>query len=1154
MRSMHQARQRAREERARVGNDRSELLDRLMVHMRSAHRIVFVAMNPAQMRNSDAEVDGDRMLRFRNTLTDDEKLVVFAHELGHVVLHKRLFDRDVIVDDIVASAYGDAGPAAIARYSPRVREEAEAKAFALEFLCPSPQVLAQWRAAEPGTTITALAEAFGVDGGTAKIQLANALYDIATGADRPAATARREVRFTDDQVNAARHVGGPALVDAGPGTGKTATLIRRLEFALDEQGATPGQVLVLTFSNEAVQELYERIEARFGAEPAGRMTIATFHGFGMEMLRWHRQQVGLPDGFSLMDEDGQAELMLELLGRVPCPAMDPIRDPEGIATQVVKYVNHLKHRRLSPDELEKALRAWTQADGGVAEMEAGHELLALYREYEKQKRERGTVDMADLILLPLQLLEEDARVQQAYVDKFPWILVDEFQDVTRATSDLLRAVAGGRREPWVVGDARQAIYQFLGAAPDNVRKFETDFPGSTRYRLRENHRASSPILGAANQLASLFPEEGTGDRWQAVADVEALGDQPVSIAGATSDHAEAEGIVDQIVEWQRAGVEAGDIAVLARRHLDVRSVVLALTDRGIKAESAGLLTAEGAAGDLAVVLTLAARKPAASLPRLTLALGRGRYTSGEINATIEHLLRVERAKEAAEPGAVPEMALHKDSSDALLAEVATARSHAERDQFREDGFDCLMTFLFEGSAYLRRVLDAEDSAERSMTLMEIVSTLSLATAYRVTHPGGEGSGKRHHRRYAFAERLRTRLTETVPIPIAPTPRRDAVRVMTCHASKGLEFPCVIVAGQTMQRMKDSWKWIPVSCRPDPNEERDQANALLFVGVTRAKRAVVVSYPERATDREKSQPKKVVPLLEAWGARFAIPRKKWQAAGGAADLAAMGSVWGDPRADGQPERKPYFKPSVLGDGLCTIRLYIADVLGLWFPEAARVLYPSWFDALRRALRECAKRAMAAAVSPEAAEEVFDEAFSEAIYGDHPHFEMYRGVGLQIARGFATAFNPVPGTTYLDPEFEIAPSGSGKPVRLDLIARFTEPGGGEVAIGFRPESKRAQLSVKKQTLSWSKVSAPIPFVLVWQNNPGAAARVFSGQDGEVHGIEWHARKEGMALKASVVAKRHAALVAGDYSHEIDEYACERRCGMRVTCPHWMKVLPP
>ena len=342
--------------------------------------------------------------------------------------------------------------------------------------------------------------------------------------------------------------------------------------------------------------------------------------------------------------------------------------------------------------------------------------------------------------------------------------------------------------------------------------------------------------------------------------------------------------------------------MLARRHLDVRNVVLALTERGIKAESAGLLTAEGAAGDLAVVLTLASSKPAASIPRLATALGRNRYPRNEINATIAYLLDVERLKKPPEvevdhgdSGSVGgETPVPVGASGELLKEIAIAREHAEGEQYRADGFECLMTFLFDSSRYLRRVLAAPDSALRSMTLVEIVSTLSLATAYHVTHSGGKGSGRRRRHRYAFAARLRLRLTETVPIPIAPAPRRDAVRVMTCHASKGLEFPCVIVAGQTVPQIRESWAWIPPACRPRSDEDVDQANALLFVGVTRAKRAVVVSYPKRATESERSKAKIVMPLLDAWGANFRGARMEWEARGGAAERVDTTGIWGQAR--------------------------------------------------------------------------------------------------------------------------------------------------------------------------------------------------------------------------------------------------------------------
>ena len=179
---------------------------------------------------------------------------------------------------------------------------------------------------------------------------------------------------------------------------------------------------------------------------------------------------------------------------------------------------------------------------------AGTEFLRLYREYESTKHDQKSVDFADLVLMPLRLLENEPDVREKYHVKYPWVLVDEFQDMTRATSALLRAVCGPENPPWVVGDARQAIYQFMGAAPENVSLFASDFEGSRVYALSENHRSSAPIVEAANQLASLFPEveEVTRERWRSAAAVPALSDRPVAIAVAASDHAEAHGIVDQI--------------------------------------------------------------------------------------------------------------------------------------------------------------------------------------------------------------------------------------------------------------------------------------------------------------------------------------------------------------------------------------------------------------------------------------------------------------------------------------------------------------------------------------------------------------------------------------------------------------------------------
>jgi Zn-dependent peptidase ImmA (M78 family) len=623
------------------------LLAKLVKYFEETLEITLVPLGRDVMQGDAAALNTDGFLKYFEKLNATERLEKFAHELGHKLMHRRLSDRTVPVDPLYTSIYGEAGTIALTRYSKRMREEAEANAFAQEFMCPSDVVFAAWHESDAATT-ESLAAQLGVPEQIVRVQLANALHELAVG--RKEVSTRRTVTYTDEQDRAARHMGTPALVDAGPGTGKTATLIRRLEYLID-RGRDPSQILVLTFSNEAALELLERISTRFGDRIADAMTISTFHGFGMELLHVHGGSAarggGYEPGFGLMEDDGQVELMTELIGCVPCPNLKPMSDPASTAQAVVEHINHCKHRLRSVESLDEAIRQWhlpaTQAvpevKGASKEVKteakrikkeneerdkeeerrnASMDLLALYREYERVKLERQRVDFADLILLPLQLLEQHEEIRAIYRKKYPWVLVDEFQDVTRATSRLLQAICGKENPPWVVGDARQAIYQFLGADADNVRAMERDFPDVTRYSLKENYRSTEPIVETANDLARLLGGDDRG--WRAASDERPLAEHPVAIAEATSDLAEARGVVEQVKNWiERDGVVPSDIAILARRHVDVRNIVIALTEERITAQAAGMMTAEGAAGDMSVVLTLADR-PAPSLPRLAYAL------------------------------------------------------------------------------------------------------------------------------------------------------------------------------------------------------------------------------------------------------------------------------------------------------------------------------------------------------------------------------------------------------------------------------------------------------------------------------------------------------------------------------------------------------
>ncbi len=221
-------------------------------------------------------------------------------------------------------------------------------------------------------------------------------------------------------------------------------------------------------------------------------------------------------------------------------------------------------------------------------------------------------------------------------------MVDEYQDVSRSVAGLLSQLCGPENPPWVVGDTRQAIYRFRGAAPENVDLFERDFPGAQTFHLDTNYRSSEAVLTVANQLATLMAPEPRDDGTETVfwrygsTRISSL--QPaVAVAQAESDAAQYEGIAAQIDTWLAQGVCVSDIAVLARRNIDVRDISLALGQRGIRATTAGTATPEGVAGDLAAILTLPDQLRA-SLPRLAWALGRGRFRTDTVNAVIRRVL------------------------------------------------------------------------------------------------------------------------------------------------------------------------------------------------------------------------------------------------------------------------------------------------------------------------------------------------------------------------------------------------------------------------------------------------------------------------------------------------------------------------------------
>src|SRR5262245_36486402 len=946
VRSLKRARERARDCRHKIGVRKEGLLERVINYLEDEHQIELIPANSHFLQNGHALLKPAEGCLYYDRKYDDDptgRLKVILHELGHLELHGRLKKLCSEPDPVYGSVYAASGAGSLTRYNPRAREEAEANAFATEFLCPQDDAFLLWQSAPDSSFI---ADHFGVSIHTVHAQLAEALFWVAGGAG-PTSGKKRFTGFEcdDSQVAAAAFTGAPALVCAGPGTGKTATLVRRVEHLLDDLGAEPESLMVLTFSNEAAQELEDRVADRFGEQIAARIRISTFHGFGVSFLHHHGQLAGI-DAL-VLDETGQGELVNSILGKADCEKLLKLKRPSETARRIVEHINYLKNRLLTPGSLAAALDQWESGSAptlsvnnsrhGQTEVcptldkQSARQFLQIFRLYEEEKAACQRVDFADLIALPIRILESERELADRYRKKYRFVLVDEYQDVSRSVATLLRHLCGPQNPPWVVGDARQAIYRFLGAAAENVEDFEKDFPGGEVFELNVNYRSCREIVIVASQLASLMEREGAeyNERWYAArTNPSSFGEPPVRVSIANSDLAEQEGVAAQIEDWIKQGVAPGDIAALARRNIDVRNIALALGRLGIKAVAAGLATPEGAAGDLACVATFADR-PKTSLPRIAIALGRGRFEKSVINSVVRWIIdtaddegnfavrSVPRAVASEVPTNKPfektslATARGTDSEgaagDELAAEIRRVWRGLLLYKHGGDAFTKMCAFLFDASDYLRRVLALPAGAERSLMLGEITTALSQAAGWRI----GRRDMPRGQSRLSFGEYFRDSLNAGAPSLIPPPSTADAVRVMTCHAAKGLEFPYVAVVGQTLSAATRVHKWLPPNFQPSAEDDVRQSDSLFFVGATRAQRALIVSYANTAGGTARSRDRDVTPLLSRWHGAYYVNTVRLPDAAVEREQAEITDIWG-----GSP--KGPLPVSSLDRGRCAIQ--------------------------------------------------------------------------------------------------------------------------------------------------------------------------------------------------------------------------------------------
>ncbi|HLZ36934.1 MAG TPA: DNA helicase PcrA, partial [Mycobacteriales bacterium] len=627
---------------------------------------------------------------------------------------------------------------------------------------------------------------------------------------QPADPAALLADLNPQQRAAVLHEGGPLLIVAGAGSGKTRVLTHRIAYLLDARGVQPGQILAITFTNKAAGEMKERVAALVGRR-ARAMWVSTFHSGCVRILRAEAKTLGLSPSFSIYDQ-GDAQRLMTLVCRNL--DLDPKRfPPRALAARVSALKNELV------DEETLAARAATFVERTFAEV---------YAHYQRRLREANALDFDDLITTTVALLQAFPQVAEHYRRRFRHVLVDEYQDTNHAQYVLVRELVGGRdatdpppAELAVVGDADQSIYAFRGASIRNILQFEEDYPDATVILLEQNYRSTQTILSAANAVIARNPDRKPKRLWSDTR-------EGAHIVGYVADdeHDEAAFVaeeIDRLADDHR--VTPGEVAVFYRTNAQSRVFEEVFVRVGLPYRVVGgvrFYERREVRDLLAYLRVVANRTDTVSLRRILNVPRRGIGERAE--ACVEALSQRERVpfadaleRCAEAPGIAARSVNAIREFVALLAELRELVGSGV-------GPADVLEAVLERTGYLRELRDSGDPQDegRVENLEELVA---VAREFEERNP--EGSVR------DFLEQVAL-VADADEIPDADTGGSGGVvTLMTLHTAKGLEFPVVFLTG-----LEDGV--FPHSRSLGDQPELEEERRLAYVGVTRAQQRLYVS--------------------------------------------------------------------------------------------------------------------------------------------------------------------------------------------------------------------------------------------------------------------------------------------------------------------------
>lgn len=740
-----------------------------------------IAPGAVQLNGGRATFIPEEQLILHESLGNDfDRAFLVAHEIGHVELGDDASehgDENTIVK-IDPARVADPSPVGIDRvvdYGRKQRREIQMDLFAREFLLP--RTFVRKLHLEDGLSASEIAKKLGAPFEVVAQQLLDALLlpFVALGEKEKS---RNSFPLNKEQQDAADHRGRAYLLEAGPGTGKTQTLVARVEGLLAD-GVDPRKILLLTFSNKAAGEMAERIATKNKEASAG-MWIGTFHAFGLDIVRRFHEELGLPKDPRMMDRTEAAELLEKEYPRLGLIHYRNIHDPTqhildflaAISRAKDEVVDEVGYAALAKSMIEKAT---TPEDKKRAERAV--EVSRAYVAYEKLKRQANCIDFGDLVSLPVRLLEGDVSIRTYFRNKYEHVLVDEYQDVNRSSIRLLSALRGEGDNLWAVGDVKQSIYRFRGASSFNIPRFgKEDFAGGERGKLKINYRSVTEITDAfssfavkmrvGNSESGLNAYRGSSGHAPELRTVESAGQQSAAL-------------VETIEEMRRAGHEYRDQAVLCTGNDKLSEIGQDLERAGVPVLFLGSLFERSEIKDLLATLSLLTDRRATGLIRLG-CWPEFQMPISDVGVVIEHLQTT---------STLSGEWLH--SSDILALVSAKGKESLQALGLALSGFnhesgpwDILSRLLLDRTRIAARLAESSQISDtaRGMAIWQFMSFVRV-------QPSGQGLPITR-----LLERVRRllRLGDDRDLRQLPAAAQglNAVRLMTIHGSKGLEFPVV----------------------------------------------------------------------------------------------------------------------------------------------------------------------------------------------------------------------------------------------------------------------------------------------------------------------------------------------------------------------------